>query len=78
MSILNQVQDLSEKLSLKILRDKKKYFDEFKYSKMIYHLKAKGKTSGRTVDVSSNPCVYNQYFSGQASDFLEKNKLHFC
>ena len=39
------VNALSEKLTLKIFRDKKEYFIEFKDGKALHPLKAKGKTS---------------------------------
>jgi len=39
------VNALSEKLSLKIFRDKKEYFVEFKDGKALFPLKAKGKTN---------------------------------
>ena len=39
------VNALSEKLSLKIFRDKKEYFIEFKDGKALHPLKAKGKTN---------------------------------
>jgi len=66
------VNALSEKLILKIFRDKKEYFVEFQDGKVLSHLKAKGKTNKTGTFINFLPSkivVSNTKFS---SSILQK------
>ena len=71
------VNALSQKLTLKIFRDKKEYFIEFKDGKALHPLKAKGKTNktGTLINfLPSREVFSNTKFTNPIASFKGKRK----